>query len=72
MSCLVWRWVSWWSWVSPKVYYPKVPTSSNPGGGVAELLGLEVGQLVGVGGLLVLLVGVGFSKSVLFKSAYIF
>ena len=29
------------------------------GGGVAELLGLEVGQLVGVAGLLVLLVGGG-------------
>jgi hypothetical protein len=62
MSCLVWRWVSWWSWVSPKVYYPKVPTSSNPGGGVAELLGLEVGQLVGL----------GFSRGVLSKSANIF
>jgi hypothetical protein len=49
-------------WVSPKVYYLKVPTSSNPGGGVAELLGLEVGQLVGV----------GFSKSLFNKSANIF
>jgi hypothetical protein len=39
-----------------------VPTSSNPGGGVAELLGLEVGQLVGV----------GFSKSLLFKSFFFF
>jgi hypothetical protein len=34
---------------SKEVDYLKVPTSSNPGGGVAELLGLEVGQLVGVG-----------------------
>jgi hypothetical protein len=49
-------------WVSPNVDYLKVPISSNPGGGVAELLGLEVVQLMGV----------GFSKSVLFKSAKLF